>query len=219
MQEPLRKIRSFIELLVEDYGDRLDAAANKYLSYIVDGATRMERMINDLLTYSRVGSRELALEPTDLNIVLEQTLADLGIAIAESHAAIATNFLPTVPANPQQMGQLFQNLIANALKFRSEALPEIRIDAELQQSEWLISVQDNGIGIKPKYAERIFTIFQRLHGREKYPGTGIGLAICRKIVDRHQGRIWVESELGKGATFYFTLPREKVEDEEERAIG
>ena len=208
LQEPLRKIKSFIELLVEDYGNQLDAAADKYIGYIVDGATRMEKMINDLLIYSRVGSRELVLELTDLNVVLAQTLVDLDIAIAENHAAIATDFLPTVPANPQQMQQLFQNLIANAIKFRSEAPPEIRIQAKLQQREWLISVQDNGIGIKPKYAERIFTIFQRLHGRDKYPGTGIGLAICRKIVDRHQGRIWVESELGRGATFYFTLPRE-----------
>jgi light-regulated signal transduction histidine kinase (bacteriophytochrome) len=158
------------------------------------------------LTYSRVGKGELTVEPTDLEAIVNRSLNDLNLAIRENNAQITVKPLPTVTANPQQMMQLFQNLIANALKFRGEAPPSILIQAELKHEEWLFSVQDNGIGIKPQYLERIFVIFQRLHSRDKYPGTGIGLAICRKIVERHGGRIWVESELGRGTTFYFTLP-------------
>ncbi len=206
LREPLRKIKSFTDLLVEDYRGQLDAQADKYLDYISDGAVRMQKLIKDLLTYSRLGRNELILEPTDLGKILEQVLSDLSVAIEENNAAIAADSLPTIQANPQQMTQLFQNLISNALKFRSDAPPRIRIEAQLQQSEWLISIQDNGIGIKPQHAERIFEIFQRLHAREKYPGTGIGLAVCRKIVERHGGRIWVESEPAHGSTFYFTVP-------------
>ena len=206
LREPLRKIKSFTDLLVEDYRGQLDAQADKYLDYISDGSVRMQNLIKDLLTYSRLGRSELILEPTDLGKILEQVLSDLSVAIEENKAEIVADSLPTIQANPQQIAQLFQNLISNALKFRSDVPPQIRIEAQLQQSEWLISIRDNGIGIKPQYTERIFEIFQRLHAREKYSGTGIGLAVCRKIVERHGGRIWLESEPTQGSTFYFTVP-------------
>ncbi|MFB8787407.1 MAG: PAS domain S-box protein [Potamolinea sp.] len=206
LQEPLRKIKSFTELLAGDYRGQLNENADKYINYITDGTSRMQALINDLLTYSRVGRIELNKQPTDLNLVLDEVQTDLSVVIAENNAIITTTPLPTVQANPVQMAQLFQNLIANSIKFRTETSPKIQINAQLQQEKWLISIQDNGIGIKPEYSERIFVIFQRLHNRSKYPGTGIGLAICRKIVERHGGEIWMKSELGKGTIFYLTLP-------------
>ena len=208
LQEPLRKISSFTKLLAEDYQGHLDAEADEYIAYIIDGALRMQNQIDDLLTYSRVSRDELRKEPTELGKVVGQVLEDLSVTIEENNAAIAASSLPTVQANPRQMVQLLQNLISNGIKFHGEAPPRIQIEAQLQPEQWLISVRDNGIGINPKFARRIFEIFQRLHSRTEYAGTGIGLAICRKIVERHGGRIWVESELGQGATFYFTLPRE-----------
>jgi PAS domain S-box-containing protein len=207
LQEPLRKISSFTKLLAEDYQGNLDAEADEYIAYIIDGAVRMQNLIDDLLTYSRVSSHELIKEPTDLGAVLAQVLEDLSVTIEENKAAITASSLPTVQANPLEMVQLLQNLISNGIKFHGSAPPRIHIEAQLQDDQWLISVRDNGIGINPKFAERIFRIFQRLHGRAEYAGTGIGLAICRKIVEGHGGRIWVESELGQGATFYFTIPR------------
>ena len=207
LQEPLRKISSFAKLLAEDYQGHLDAEADEYIAYIIDGAVRMQNLIDDLLTYSRASSHELKKEPTKLGGVLAQVLEDLSIFIEENNAAIAASSLPTVQANPRQMGQLLQNLIGNGIKFHGSAPPRIHIEAQWQADQWLISVSDNGIGLDPKFAQRIFGIFQRLHGRGEYVGTGIGLAICRKIVERHGGRIWVESELGQGATFYFTIPR------------
>jgi PAS domain S-box-containing protein len=206
LREPLRKIKSYVELLAENYQGQLDDTADKYITYVTDGATRMQALIADLLTYSRVGQGNLTLEPTDLGTVLEQTLGDLSVTIEENSALITADPLPTVRANAQQIAQLFLNLIGNAIKFQGKATPKIEVKAELQECQWLIAVRDNGIGIKPQYAERIFEIFQRLHSREKYAGTGIGLAICRKIVERHGGRIWMESQLGLGTTFYFTLP-------------
>jgi PAS domain S-box-containing protein len=206
LQEPLRKIKSFTELLAEDYRGQLDEKADKYINYITDGTSRMQALISDLLAYSRVGRIELKKQPTNLNTILSQVKTDLSVAIAENNASITATSLPTVSANPVQMGQLFQNLIANSIKFRGESSPKIHLNAQLQEQKWLISIQDNGIGIKSEYSERIFVIFQRLHNRSKYPGTGIGLAICRKIVERHGGEIWLESELGKGTIFYFTLP-------------
>ncbi len=208
LQEPLRKISSFTKLLAEDYQGHLDAEADEYITYIIDGAVRMQNQIDDLLTYSRVSRDELRKEPTELGKVVGQVLEDLSVTIEENNAAIAVSSLPTVQANPREIAQLLQNLISNGIKFRSEAPPQIQIEAQLQPEQWLISVRDNGIGINPKFAGRIFEIFQRLHSRTKYAGTGIGLAICRKIVERHGGRIWVESELGQGAIFYFTLPWE-----------
>ncbi|MBD0345434.1 MAG: PAS domain-containing protein, partial [Coleofasciculus sp. Co-bin14] len=206
LREPLRKIKSYTDLLVKRYQGQLDEKADKYIAYITDGAVRMQTLITDLLTYSRVGRGEISLEPTDLGAVLNRTLSDLSNVIRESNALITTDPLPTVKANPTQMGQLLQNLIANAIKFHGQQLPHVQIRAVLHDQSWTISVQDNGIGIEPQYAERIFVIFQRLHTKDEYPGTGIGLAVCKKIVERHGGQIWVESELGRGTTFCFTLP-------------
>jgi PAS domain S-box-containing protein len=206
LREPLRKIKSYTDLLVKRYQGQLDEKADKYIAYITDGAVRMQTLITDLLTYSRVGRGEIALEPTDLGAVLNRTLSDLSNVIRESNALITTDPLPTVKANPTQMGQLLQNLIANAIKFHGQQLPHVQIRAVLHDQSCTICVQDNGIGIEPQYAERIFVIFQRLHTKDEYPGTGIGLAVCKKIVERHGGQIWVESELGRGTTFCFTLP-------------
>ncbi|MFP4103915.1 sensor histidine kinase, partial [Coleofasciculus sp.] len=206
LREPLRKIRSYSDLLVKRYQGQLDERADKYISYITDSVIRMQALITDLLTYSRVSRNELVLEPTDLGQILQQTLTDLSPMIEENQAIINAPPLPIVQANPLQIGQVLQNLIANAIKFRREQPPQININADYQNNFWQISIKDNGIGIDPNYKERIFAIFQRLHYREEYPGTGIGLAICQKIVERHGGKIWVESELGQGSTFYFTLP-------------
>ena len=206
LQEPLRKISSFTKLLAEDYQGQLDAEADEYITYIINGTVRMQKLINDLLAYSRVGQERLRKESIELDSLVARVLEDLSMTIEENNAAITVSSLPTIQANPREMVQLFQNLISNGIKFHGEATPRIHIEAQLQSEQWLISVRDNGIGIKPQFAERIFGIFQRLHNRGEYTGTGIGLAICRKIVERHGGKIWVESELGQGATFYFTTP-------------
>lgn len=207
LQEPLRTMTSYAQLLAKRYQNRLDDKADKYINYIVDGASRMQQLINDLLTYSRVGKQHIEFEPTDCNLVLQRTLANLEIAISETGAIITSETLPTVMADGRQLLQLFQNLIANGIKFCREHTPAVRIFAVRQDTEWLFGVRDNGIGIEPEYAQRIFVIFQRLHSRQEYSGTGIGLALCQRIVEGHGGRIWVESQLGKGATFYFTIPR------------
>ena len=206
LREPLRKIKSYTELLERGYASRLDAKADKYIAYIVDGATRMQTLITDLLTYSRVGRAELATEPTDLEAVLSRVLADCEAIIRESGALVTHEPLPVLSANPGQMAELLQNLLQNAIKFHGPESPRVHIWAVQGENEWLFGVRDNGIGIDPQYAERIFLIFQRLHTRTEYPGTGIGLAICKKIVENHGGRIWVESQPDQGATFYFTLP-------------
>jgi light-regulated signal transduction histidine kinase (bacteriophytochrome) len=172
----------------------------------MDGAIRMWRLINDLLAYSRVRTESSELESTDCETVLHQSLDNLKVAIEENGAVVTHDALPTVTANSPQLMQLFQNLIGNAIKFRGSESPRIHVSAGRNGNGWTFSVRDNGIGIAPEYAKRIFIVFQRLHSREKYAGTGIGLAICQKIVERHGGYIWVESELGRGATFYFTLP-------------
>ena len=163
-------------------------------------------LINDLLAYSRIATRGKDFEPTDCGAVLDRTLGDLQFAIEDSGAEVTHDPLPTVNADDMQLGQVFQNLIGNAIKFRGEESPHVHVSAEQKGKEWVFSVRDNGIGIDPEQAERIFVIFQRLHTRDEYPGTGIGLAICKKVVERHGGRIWVESEPGKGSTFYFTIP-------------
>ena len=206
LQEPLRMVSSYTQLLARRYQGQLDAKANEFIAYAVDGANRMQGLINDLLAYSRVGTRGKAIEPTDCTAVLDQALANLKAAIEKSGAVVTHDPLPTVMADNLQLIQLLQNLIGNAIKFHVEKPPCIHVSAEQKGNEWVFSVRDNGIGIDPQYAERIFIIFQRLHTREEYPGTGIGLAICKKIVERGGGRIWVESELGKGSTFYFTIP-------------
>jgi PAS domain S-box-containing protein len=206
LQEPLRAVTSYAQLLAQRYQENLDDRADKYINYIVDGATRMQQLINDLLAYSRLGTRGQEFEPADCNAAVKQSLCNLQIAIAETQAVITCDAMPTVMADESQLVQLFQNLIANGIKFCREDIPLIQIAAQRQEGEWLFSVRDNGIGIDPEYADRIFIIFQRLHGRREYSGTGIGLAMCKRIVERHGGRIWVESHEGKGATFYFTIP-------------
>jgi len=166
----------------------------------------MQTLINDLLEFSRVATRAKEPEPTDSEFILNQTLLNLELYIRQNNASVSHDTLPEVIADSTQLAQVFQNLIANGIKFQSEEVPKIHLSAEKKENEWVFSVKDNGIGIDPQYSEKIFEVFKRLHRKEDYPGTGIGLAICKKIVERHGGRIWVESELGKGATFYFTLP-------------
>ncbi|MCW6049065.1 PAS domain S-box protein [Lyngbya sp. CCAP 1446/10] len=206
LQEPLRAVTSYAQLLAQRYQGNLDAKADKYIHYIVDGATRMQQLINDLLAYSRLGTRCKEFELADCNAAVNQSLSNLQIAIAETKAVITCDAMPTVMADEFQLVQLFQNLISNGIKFCREDIPLIQIAAQRQEGEWLLSVRDNGIGIDPEYADRIFIIFQRLHSRREYSGTGIGLAMCKRIVERHGGRIWVESQEEKGAIFYFTIP-------------
>ncbi len=206
LQEPLRMVSSYTQLLAKRYAGRLDEDADDFIGFAVDGANRMHRLINDLLEYSRVGTRGRELEPTDAEEVLKTVLADLQVAIEESGARITHDPLPTVMADPTQLRQLLQNLIGNALKYRGERPPQIHVGCQANGGdEWTISVRDNGIGIDPEHFDRIFQIFQRLHRRNEYSGTGIGLAVCKKIVERHGGRIWVESEPGRGSTFLFTI--------------
>jgi len=207
LQEPLRMVTSYVQLLERRYKDKLDSDANEFIAYAVDGAGRMQSMINDLLDYSRVGTTGKTFEKTNCARVLGQAVVNLQGAIEESGAVIAKNKLPTIKADESQLIQLFQNLIDNAIKFRGKEPSRVHVAAKKKGKEWFFSVQDNGIGIDPQYAERIFVIFQRLHNRKKYSGTGIGLAICKRIAERHGGRIWVESEPGKGSTFFFTIPR------------
>lgn len=206
LQEPLRMVTSYLQLLERRYADRLDSDAHEFIAYAVDGATRMKTLINDLLTYSRVGTRGKPFEPTDCNMILAQALANLQASIEENQAVITHGRLPIVNADGTQLIQLFQNLISNAIKFRRENAPNIHVGVEYQSGEWKFSVRDNGIGIDPAYNERIFIIFQRLHGKQEYPGTGIGLAISKKIVERHGGQIWPEPRSPHGTTFYFTIP-------------
>ncbi|AKB47299.1 sensory transduction histidine kinase [Methanosarcina sp. Kolksee] len=206
LQEPLRMIASYLQLLQRKYQGKLDEKADKYIYFAVDGASRMQNLINDLLEFSRVTTKTREFEPTDCKSVLDKVLFNLEVSIKENEASISSGSLPVVMADPVQFIQLFQNLISNAIKFRSENAPKIEISAEKKAGQWLFLVKDNGIGINPKYSERIFEVFKRLNKREEYPGTGIGLSICKKIIERHGGQIWVESEPGKGSTFYFTLP-------------
>jgi light-regulated signal transduction histidine kinase (bacteriophytochrome) len=207
LQEPLRTVTSYVQLLEMYYQEQLDAEAYDYIAFIVNGAARMRELIKGLLDYSRVGTDSVSFQTTDCQAVLERVLANLQTSIEESGATVTHDALPSVTADATQLARVFQNLISNALKFRGTHSLEIHIGAQKQDSSgWLFSVRDNGIGIEPQYIERIFLIFQRLHNRDEYPGTGIGLAVCKRIVERHGGRIWVESEPGQGSTFYFTLP-------------
>ncbi|MDQ1252266.1 MAG: hypothetical protein QG646_1384 [Euryarchaeota archaeon] len=206
LQEPLRMISSYLQLLQRKYQGKLDDKADKYIYFAVDGAARMQTLINDLLEFSRVATRAKEPEPTDSEFILNQTLLNLELYIRQNNASVSHDPLPEVIADSTQLAQVFQNLIANGIKFQSEKAPKIHLSAEKKENECVFSVKDNGIGIDPQYSEKIFEVFKRLHRKEEYPGTGIGLAICKKIVERHGGRIWVESELGKGATFHFTLP-------------
>jgi PAS domain S-box-containing protein len=211
LQEPLRAVASYTQLLEERLVGQLDPETRLYMGHVVGAVTRMRSLIKDLLDYSRIGRRPLQIVGIDSAAVLEETLADLSPALKESDATVAHGPLPLVHADPIQLGRLFQNLITNALKFRRDVAPRVEIQAQQNEDEWRFSIRDNGIGIDPRHHDRIFVIFQRLHGRAR-PGTGIGLAICRKIVERHGGRIWVESELGNGATFSFTIPLRKAKN-------
>ena len=206
LQEPLRMVSSYTQLLSRRYKGRLDASADEFIAFAVDGASRMQTLINDLLAYSRVGTRGKEFEATDCEAAFDQALANLKTAIEECSAVVTHGPLPTMMADRMQIGQLLQNLIGNAVKYRGAEPPQVHVSATRSGNEWVFSVRDNGIGIDPQFAERIFVVFQRLHTRDEYPGTGIGLAICKKIVERHGGRIWVESQVGSGATFYFTVP-------------
>ncbi|MBD0361610.1 MAG: PAS domain S-box protein [Coleofasciculus sp. C3-bin4] len=205
LQEPLRTLASYAKLLSRRYSGQLDDRADRFIQYIVEEALRMQALINDLLRYSRVGRQAQNFAPCDTRAVFDMVVSRLQDAIATSGATVTCGVLPTVMADERQLVQLFQNLIGNAIKYRSQEPPVVQVAAVRQEGQWLFWVRDNGIGIDPKYAERIFVIFQRLHTQEEYSGTGIGLAIAAKIVERHGGRIWVESESGQGATFYFTL--------------
>lgn len=209
LQEPLRMVASYTQLLARRYKGRLDGDADEFIGFAVDGATRMQALINDLLAYSRVGTRGKPFEPVDCGRVVAQACANLRLAIEESAAAVDAGPLPVVCGDATQLLQLFQNLIANGIKFRGAEPPRIAIAAERRAGDWLFAVCDNGIGVEPQYAERIFIIFQRLHTRADYPGTGIGLAVCKKIVERHGGTIWVEPAPGRGARFCFTIPHEE----------
>lgn len=212
LQEPLRMVASFTQLLARRYKGKLDADADEFIHYAVDGATRMQTLINDLLAYSRVGTRVKPFESVNLNTVLQKAMDNLHVAITESGAEFERDSLPVVSGDNTQLIQLFQNLLGNAIKFKAEKPPLIKISLLSSEQYWRIAIKDNGIGIAPEFFERIFVIFQRLHTKEDYPGTGIGLAICKKIAERHGGTIEVESEPGAGATFYIVLP--KIEQEE-----
>ncbi|MFH1702979.1 MAG: ATP-binding protein [Nitrospirota bacterium] len=206
LKKPLQSIEGFAKLLARRYKGKLDAKADEFIEYIGSGVKRMQMFIKDLLEYSQVGAKEKKFKPTDCSGVVQKAVGNLQAAIEESNAVVTYDELPTVMVDTPQMISLLQNLIDNAIKFRGEEAPRIYISAERKGDEWVFSIRDNGIGIDPKDSERIFGMFQRLHGSTDYPGTGIGLAICKRIIEGHGGRIWVESEIGKGSTFYFTVP-------------
>jgi len=219
LQEPLRMISSYTQLLGKRYRDQLDDDARDFINFAVDGAKRMQKMINDLLAYSRVQTRGKAFGPTDTYSALGQALINLSQAIEDSHGIITYDQLPEVNADESQLVQLFQNLLSNAIKFQREKPPRVHISAEKKDKEWVFSVRDNGIGIDPKYYDRIFIIFQRLHGKGDYPGTGIGLALCKRIVERHGGRIWLQSEPAKGSTFIFSIPDKEEKNNDQSNDG
>jgi len=206
LQEPLRAVAGMVQLLGQRYKGKLDERADEYIGHAVEASSRMQNLINDLLDYSRVDRLGKPFNPTDLEKTLDTALANLQVAIQESGALITRDTLPTLIADSGQLAQVFQNLIGNAIKFRGERASLIHIGAEKLENGWRFSVQDNGIGIEPQYFERIFLVFQRLHTRREYSGTGIGLSLCKKIVERHGGEIWVESDARTSSTFYFTIP-------------
>jgi light-regulated signal transduction histidine kinase (bacteriophytochrome) len=209
LSEPLRMVISYLQLLNEKQQGKLEPQTEEFLRFASEGAHRMQALIKDLLAYSRVDLRGRSFGETNVEQGLKAAMANLKVAIDESRAEISHDALPTLRADPVQITQVFQNLIGNAIKFRGTQPPRIHVSAELRQEEWLFGVRDNGIGIEPKNFDRIFVIFQRLHTRQEYPGTGMGLAICKRIIERHGGRIWLESQPGQGTVFYFTLPANK----------
>lgn len=212
LQEPLRMVTSYLELIELRFPDKLDAEGREFIAFAVEGAQRMKHLINDLLMYSRLETRSRTFKWIDVEAVLNKTIQMLNVTIAENDASIKHDPLPQIFGDEELMLQIFQNLIGNAIKYRSKNRPEIYISATSKDQQWIFSVQDNGIGMDNQFLERIFIIFQRLHTREKYPGTGIGLAICKKAVELHNGRIWAESQLGQGTTFHFTIPVRESND-------
>jgi PAS domain S-box-containing protein len=211
LQEPLRNVASCLQLLEKKYKNNLDAKADQYIHYAVESSVRMKNLILDLLTYSRIGTRGNPRKQTDCEQILDQTVRNLRSAISEAGAVITRDPLPTILADNAQLMQVFQNLIGNSIKFRGEQQPHVHVSAVKNKKEWIFSVKDNGIGIESRHLDRIFVIFQRLHKRSQYGGTGIGLAIVKKVVERHNGRVWVESEFGSGTTFYFTIPEKGIQ--------
>ena len=209
LQEPLRAIVSFSQLLEDKYHEKLDEDGKEFIHFITDGAKKMNTLIKDLLLYSRITTQAKPSRLTDLEDVVQDALFNLKESIDESEAIITYDKMPVLKIDKTQFIQLFQNLLSNAIKFRSQQPPRIHIGVNRLETEWIFSVKDNGIGIEPKYFSKLFNIFYRLHTKEEYPGTGIGLPICKKIVQRYGGKIWVESRLGKGSTFYFTFKRKK----------
>jgi PAS domain S-box-containing protein len=210
LQEPLRMVASYTQLLGRRYKGRLDPDADEFIGFAVDGARRMQELINDLLAYSRVGTRALHVEALDTGQLVDQVIGDLAAAIADAGASVTRDELPIVRADGTQLRQLFQNLIANGIKFsRPDTPPDVHLSARRDRNAWTFTVSDNGIGIEAQYLDRIFVLFQRLHSRGEYPGTGIGLAICKKIIERHGGHIDVESQPGTGTTFSFTIPAQE----------
>ena len=199
-------VASYVQLLQKRYRGKLDADADEFIHYAVDGANRMQRLIQDLLSYARVDTRTQPTQIIETSKAFDQAVANLRVAIGENQAEITRDPLPLVRGDATQLAQLLQNLIGNAIKFKGDRLPRVHVSAKVEQQQWVFTVRDNGIGIEPRYFDRIFAIFQRLHSREQYAGTGIGLAICKRIVERHGGRIWVESEPGVGTAFHFTIP-------------
>lgn len=212
LQEPLRAIGVYSQLLTSRYQHDEEAEVQEFVQFITEGVERMQTMITDLLQYSRVERQTKAITITDCNQIIKRELRTLQLQIEDTAAQITYDPLPTVWADGRRLAQVFRNLLGNALKFHGAQPPRIHVSASQQEGEWRFQVQDNGIGIDPQFAERIFALFQRLHLRQDYPGTGIGLTMCKKIVEQHGGRMWVESQLGKGASFFFTLPMEKNHD-------
>jgi light-regulated signal transduction histidine kinase (bacteriophytochrome) len=207
LQEPLRMVASYTQLLAKRYKGRLDSDADEFINFAVDGAHRMQLLITDLLAYCRVGTTGKDLHETSSSAAVEQATSNLQEAIEESGGVVTHDSLPVVIADGVQLVQLFQNLIANAIKYRSAEIPRVHVSATKNGGkEWTFAVRDNGLGIDPKYFDKIFVMFKRLHGRDEFSGTGIGLTVCKKIVERHGGRIWVESVPEKGSTFFFALP-------------
>ena len=211
LQEPLRMVTSYCQLLQRRYKGKLDADADEFIHYAVDGASRMQALISDLLAYSRVGTGGEGLIDLDYQSIVDKAANNLKFALEEANVTITHDVLPRLTAEPVQLLQLTQNLLGNAIKYRGDKLPRAHVGAQRRDGEWLISISDNGIGIDPQNIDRVFLIFQRLHTQSEYPGTGVGLAICKKIVERHGGRIWAESEPGNGSTFFFTLPDDRSE--------
>jgi light-regulated signal transduction histidine kinase (bacteriophytochrome) len=207
LREPLRVISGYLRLLSRRYKGKLDRSADEFIEFAVDGSARMQNIINDLLAFSRLGSREKTFAPVNCVEVLQLTRRHLSTAIEESGAVITHDPLPTVTADASQLGQLFMNLVGNSIKYRGDEIPSIHVSTKESDEEWLFLLTDNGIGFDMQHSEKVFEMFKRLHGVDKYSGTGIGLAICKKVVENHNGRIWVESQPGAGSTFFFTIPK------------